>query len=254
MTLEVAAAVSEEDTLAQCLAASPEIASGRYSLSTYRGYASAASALNAALRAATADWVVLAHQDVYFPPGSLKRLEKSLDALSEASPSTAVCGAIGRTRAGETVGEVWSSGMGKLVGVPVDQPVEVDTIDEVVICVRRGTVVFDESLPGFHLYGTDIVLGAQQRGLTALVVPSTLIHHSKPVIDLSGDYARAYRHLRRKWASRLPLLTMMGDVRALPGHAMYLDLRVRRAAGFARTRKHPEGSPQEISRAIGYED
>ncbi|PRB10233.1 hypothetical protein CQ042_18080 [Microbacterium sp. MYb62] len=247
--LAVSAAVSDDHILTTCLAASPDIESGAFELQTYRDYPSAAIALNDALESAKTEWVVLAHQDVYFPARALTRLEEMLDGLSE---DVAVVGVIGRTPLGETVGEAWSSGMSKIVGVPLSEASDAITLDEVVIIVRRASGVrFDPALPGFHLYATDIALTADEAGKRVAVVPLTVVHHSRPVISLGSDYAAAYRFLQRKWSARLPVLTMMGDIRRFPLHLARLDFRVRRASGFAQTRRAPVGDPAEIARSLG---
>lgn len=249
LRLEVAAAVSDDNVFASCLVASPEIQTGAFEVRTYRDYPSAASALNDALDFAESEWVVLAHQDVYFPAHALSRLEEMLGNLAE---NVAVVGVIGRTRDGETVGEAWSSGMSKIVGVPLFEPSDAITLDEVVIVVRRASGVrFDPALPGFHLYATDIALTADEAGMRVAVVPLTVVHHSRPVISLGPDYAAAYRFLQRKWSTRLPILTMMGDIRRFPLHLARLDFRVRRASGFARARRAPDGDPAEIALSLG---
>jgi hypothetical protein len=253
-SLSVAAAVSDDTTLRQCLLASPEVAAGRVGVRTYADQPSAAIALNRGLRDASSEWVVLAHQDVYFPAGSLTALARELAVLGEAHPRAAVVGAIGRLATGDAVGTVWSSGMGKVVGSPIDRPHPVATIDEVVIVVRRASgLFFDESLPGFHLYGTDIVQDAASAGLESYVVPMRVIHHSRRLIKLGSDYAAAYHFIRAKWRRELPVRTMMGDVTNSPIHLARLDLRVRRASGFARTRSAPLGDPHAIAAELGYE-
>ncbi|MGB3731819.1 glycosyltransferase family A protein [Microbacterium sp.] len=247
--LSVAAAVADERVLNTCLGASPEIASRQFTFNAFRGYDSAATALNAAIDSSASEWVALAHQDVYFPSDSLSRLE---GLLATQPDNVAVVGLIGRSVEGQTVGQAWSTGMSELVGHEISTAEEVATLDEIVIVVRRSSGLrFDVDLPGFHLYATDIALTARERGLRAVVVPVTVIHHSRPVISLGPDYAAGYKFMKRKWSSSLPVLTMMGDIRRIPFHVVYLDLRVRKAAGFARVRRDADGDPAEIARRLG---
>lgn len=250
----IAAAVNDDEVLGQCLAASPDIASGALALGTYRGYASASRALNAALDESTAEWVMLVHQDVYLPAGFLDQLLRALSHAEVSFPSVGVCGVIGMTASGEVRGQTWSSGLGTLVGRVIEEPMTVATLDEMILIVRRPTGLrFDDDLPGFHLYGTDIVLSAQELGLVALALPLSTIHHSKAVVALGADYAAPYDYLRRKWWAILPAATMMGGIRRNPMHRLRLDLRARRLVGFRRTRPIPAGTPREIALRVGYE-
>jgi hypothetical protein len=66
---------------------------------------------------------------------------------------------------------------------------------------------FDPELPGFHLYGTDIVQSALAAGLEAYVFDGPVVHNSLPVTRLDDSYGRAYRHMQRKWTARLPIAT-----------------------------------------------
>src|SRR5436190_15954921 len=110
----VAAAVNDQAVLQQCLSRSPEIVSGAAPLRTYQGFPSASAAYNAALDEADAEYVILAHQDIYLPPGSIARLAEMLDELALADPDWAVAGVVGMDGAGQVRGQAWASGLGGL--------------------------------------------------------------------------------------------------------------------------------------------
>lgn len=252
--LDLAAAISDDATLSACLGASPDVESGTLELRQFRGYASAASALNAALDSSSAPVVILPHQDVYLPAGFAESLAQRLTELSALDPDWAVVGCIGLDSDGVVHGETWSSGMGRRVGVPVVGPAEVVTVDELILIVRTGSGArFDDDLPGFHLYGTDITVSARDRGQRSYVIPLPVIHHSRPLVKLGKDYWRAYLHLRRRWADRLPVATMFGGIRRSLVHLARVDLGYRRRSGGRSDRPERVGDPRSIARELGYE-
>src|SRR5215218_2751672 len=87
--IAVAAAVNDKAVLQACLLRSPDLLEGAVRLRTYEGFKSAASAYNAALHEATADYLLLVHQDVYLPAGSIARLAEMLEQLSALDPQWA---------------------------------------------------------------------------------------------------------------------------------------------------------------------
>ena len=60
-----------------------------------RGYASAASAYNAAIRKASSDLLVFVHQDVYLPEGWIETVKKAMDVLSVQDSNWGVMGVWG---------------------------------------------------------------------------------------------------------------------------------------------------------------
>lgn len=81
-------------------------------------------------------------------------------------------------------------------------------MDEVVLVVRRSSgLQFDEALPGFHLYGTDICLQARKQGLKCYVVSDFCLHNSNGLSVLPSAYTRAFLYMRRKWRGYLPIKT-----------------------------------------------
>lgn len=209
----VAAAVNDREILAACLERSPDIASGGVSLKTYEGYDSAARALNTGLDESAAPIVVFAHQDVYLPKGWLARLAAQIDLLEQDHPNWGVLGLYGRTLEGGEIGLVWSSGLGRVVGQGGFRPTQAETLDELVLVLRRASGLrFDEGIPGFHMYGTDIVMQGRVSGAPSFVVDAPAIHNSRPVRTLTGAYADAYRYMQRKWRKHLPIRNLSSDI------------------------------------------
>lgn len=203
----VVAAVNNEQVLADNLAASPLFGRG-VPFAGMRCYTSAGLAYNAGLDATDADIVIFAHQDVYLPSHWLEQLQSGIRAIEEVDERWAVIGVYGVEPDGRHIGHCWSRGLGRTLGERFSSPRMIGSIDEIVIVLRRSSGLrFDERLPGFHLYGTDIVQAALASGHSAYVVHAPVIHNSNPVRTLAGAYSKAYRYMRRKWRDRLPIAT-----------------------------------------------
>lgn len=196
---------SHSDAILQAnLAASPMVAS--QPLHVERGAASAAVAYNRLINATTAPVIILAHHDVYLPQGWDKLLQSRLSELTVIDPDWALFGAFGIGLDAVPIGPVWSSSLGQIVGRVPMAPVPVQSFDELLIILnRKSGLRFDETLPGWHFYGTDIVTQARAAGLTAYAGALPCIHNDRYHEALGADFTEAYRHQQRKWHSLLPV-------------------------------------------------
>lgn len=211
--ISIGAAVNDEATLRQNLGSSAILVSKDVEFRPVTGAESAALAYNQILDNVITDYVVLCHQDVYLPDEFEMQLRRAVARLNAQDPKWAVLGIVGKTTEGKVVGSVWSNGLQAMVGSAVAEPCPVISIDELLIVVRKSSGLrFDEGLPGFHLYGTDIVLDGLERGYRAYVIHAPVIHNSVSVGYLDKRYVRAYRFMQRKWARRLPLQTLIVPV------------------------------------------
>lgn len=186
------------------LAASPLVRAGQ-PCHVERDAPSAGIAYNRLLDRTTAAVVVFAHHDVWLPPG----WETLLAArLADLPPDWALFGSFGVGLDAAHIGPVWSSSLGMIVGRVPMAPVPVQSFDELLIVMRRSTGLrFDEALPGWHLYGTDIVTQARAKGMTAHAGALPCIHNDRYHEALGPDFTACYRYMQRKWADRLPLRT-----------------------------------------------
>jgi glycosyltransferase involved in cell wall biosynthesis len=206
-------AVNDEQTLESNFARSPILRDEAMNVHFQRGYRCAAAAYNAGLDAATNEFVVFAHQDVYLPSSWREAMVAAIGNASLQDPAWAVLGLFGATPEGQHVGHVWSTGLNKLLGQQFMQPIAVHSIDELLIVVRRSSSIrFDDRLPGFHLYGTDIVQAALSSNRSAYAVCAPVIHNSRPILYLPSDYLLAYEYLRRKWSARLPIQNCISPI------------------------------------------
>lgn len=205
-----------DDERLECnLVRSPEIGNGTVPLTILWDERSASSAYSRAMGKATAEVLVFAHCDVYFPNGWFGRLAWEVGRLRHIDPNWAVAGVSSITPSGELVGKMFDTSLEPLCaatlgvyGKPLQQPVPIVSTDELVLIVRRDSgVSFDCLLPEFHLYGTDIVLEAEKAGMLSYGLDMPVIHNAKPQLRLGPDYARAFRYMVRKWRHRLPIRT-----------------------------------------------
>ncbi|MCL2894643.1 glycosyltransferase [Brenneria tiliae] len=255
MNILAVSAVNNDDVLKNCLLRSPDINSGLLPLAVYRGYKNASMAYNQARKEAPKDAILIfVHQDVYLPAGFLNNLHKQLEILKRKDPNWGVLGCIGVDMSGGIVGETWSSGIGKVVGVKVTKPEQVQSVDELIIISKNDELsFFDDNLPSFHLYGTDIVQSVLDRGRKSYVVDLPIIHHSKPVISLLGGYSDAFWYMKKKWKDNLPITSTI--CRITPSGIYFLKAAFHYWRKNIKRKERPEtiGNPAEIAKKITFE-
>jgi len=212
MKWSVISATNNEKVLASCLLSSPDVDSAS-EIILQRGFYSAAAAYNAGMEKATTDFLVFAHQDVYFPEGWLAAVEKAVQTLQKKDPQWAVLGIWGIKRSRERAGNLYCAGLMKQLGGIFDEPAEVRSLDEAVLIVRKSSGVrFDEEMPGFHMYGTDICLDAARRGLKCYAISAFCIHNTNGYKMLPWEFWKNYFLMRRKWRSELPITTSCTEI------------------------------------------
>lgn len=254
------AAVNDETILSSCLAASPDVAAGRLSITAMRGARNMAEAYNGGLAQVRGESpgrqpgkpliVLFAHQDVYLPAGWLDLAKERLADLSCAQPGWMVAGPYGVRADGTHVGLVWDGGLGRELGARGFGYAPIVSLDELLLIVRdEEGFGFDPELPHFHLYGTDLVQGALTAGRGAFAVELPLVHNSQRVDSLSGGYTLAYRYARDKWRARLPIPTTICDLSANPLPLLRAKWRVRKVA--PRTGKLAHDAA-DLARRAGY--
>lgn len=202
-------AANDDEVLCRTLLASPAI-DHRCQVITLRGYRSAAAAYNTGIQKARHEILVFAHQDVYLPEGWTANVERALAFLDTEDPHWGVLGIFGVADAGHATlrGHCYSTGLRTILGAAFSAPQRASSLDEFLLVVRRSRGLrFDENLPGFHLYGTDICLEARSRGLNAYIIPAFCIHNSMGLKYFPIAFWRAYLYIRTKWPDQLPIVT-----------------------------------------------
>lgn len=209
----IIAAVNRQDVLEGNLLRSPLVGMSEVQFIPARGFPSAGKAYNSGMQGTKGDILVFAHQDVYFPNGWERKLLKNIAKIEQQDSNWAVLGLGGIDRYGQTQGLVWSTGLNREVGSDLAYPVPALSIDELVIILNaKAGIHFDEDLPGFHLYGTDIAQTAILRGMGVYVVEAPVIHNSLPVTKLGDDFCKAYYYMQSKWRQQLPMRTLVIEI------------------------------------------
>jgi glycosyltransferase involved in cell wall biosynthesis len=168
---------------------------------------SATKAYNNAIDRAENDLIVFCHQDILLPNPWLSQLDSALQYLEVNDPQWGVLGTYGKTKDGRGWGHVYSSGR-DVIGEPLERPVVIQTLDEIVLILRKSSGLrFDDSLPHFHFYGTDICLRAASKGMKSYAVSAFCIHNTHQTLVLPEEFYACCRHIKRVWKSCLPIQT-----------------------------------------------
>jgi glycosyltransferase involved in cell wall biosynthesis len=248
------AAVNDPQIQARDIGASPFIGS---TVLAERGHPTAGVAYNAGMSRSREDVVIFAHQDVYFPRGWNSRLAAAVEHLERAREPWAILGVWGIRPDRRYAGKVWCSGGHREHVARTGRPVvEVASIDEIVIVMnRRAGLRFDENLPGFHLYATDIILQARQKGYKAFIFDGPVVHNSRPNPNpLDRHFFAAYRYMQRKWADQLPVLTCTVPITrwGWPLYKRWSKREWRRLRGTVSGGQRVD-DPAAMARYLGYE-
>jgi GT2 family glycosyltransferase len=206
MRWAVISAVNDEHVLKTSLLESPDLRSAN-DVILQRGYVSAASAYNVAIRKASSDLLVFVHQDVYLPERWIDNVRQAIDTLSVHDPNWGVLGVWGAVDSRERVGYLyWTGDYGW--ERPFDGVKEVVSLDEVVLIFRKSSgLMFDEKLPGYHMYGADICAEARRRGSKSYAISAFCIHNTNIGGLLPLEFWKSYLYMRRKWKHTLPIDT-----------------------------------------------
>jgi len=201
-------AVNNKDVFESNFLASPCL-SGAHShqIIVQEGFSSASTAYNDAIDRSANDLIVFAHQDMIFPEFWLFDLQRALDSLQQTDPQWGVLGCYGETLEDNGRGYIYSGGLG-IMGKPTDRPAPVQTLDEIVLILRKSSGLrFDEGLPHFHFYGADICMAAAARGLKSYAISAFCIHNTQQNLILPKEFYESYRHVKQRWRNSLPIRT-----------------------------------------------
>jgi glycosyltransferase involved in cell wall biosynthesis len=198
-------ASNDEHVLQNSLLRSPGLTDVREVI-VERGHRCAGAAYNQGMAKATGDIVVFVHQDVFLPAEWISSFSRALAFLEKSDPNWGVLGGWGITPDGHGIGHIYSTGLQQTLGKAFEPPSEVSTLDEVLLVLRRSSGLrFDEYLPGFHLYGTDICLQARRRGMKNYAISAFCIHNSNGIRWLPLAFWKSFFYVRRKWRDELPV-------------------------------------------------
>ncbi len=139
-------------------------------------YSTLGQAINAGIKQATHDLLVIVHEDVVLLPGWQSLFEQSLNALEAVDPEWLVAGVVGWDVSGVMQGHL--SDPHSYRNSLLDRSfAEISRIDEQVFILRKSKNLFpDPNLPSIHHIGRDLPLEAIKRGCKAYVLNAPSIH------------------------------------------------------------------------------
>lgn len=206
---------NSEDVLRDNLLASPCLAPGSaHEVIVIRDATSAGEGLNRGIAQAKHGLVVCVHQDVYLPEGWPARFAAQFRAAERQFGAIGVAGVYG-TRTVQAKALRFGHVMDRhnLLWEPPPLPAPVETLDELLLAVRRdGPLRFDPAL-GFHFYGVDMACQARQAGLAAVALDAPCFHNSQLGDGLPQAFHDSAAVFRGKWAHLLPIATASDVVR-----------------------------------------
>ena len=251
----IACASNSDAILSANLAASPLIADG-VRLHVERNAPSAAIAYNRALESTDDEIVVFAHHDVFLPKGWDELLARRLADLTRHHPDWALAGAYGVGSDHRQFGPVWTSSLGQIIGRVPMQPEAVNSFDEMLIVLRRSSALrFDETQPGWHMYGTDIVCRARAAGLGAYAIGLPCIHNDRFHGELGPDFSESYRWMQAKWPQFLPIQTPVTKISRSGLHLMRERWNMRKSVTLRANDAVDTGAaPAELAARCGWSD
>jgi SAM-dependent methyltransferase len=207
--------VSDEARLRSNLLASPCLRDGSpQEVIALPGRPSAAEGLHEGLGRARNPVVVCVHQDGYLPRGWPVRFRRQYDLARQTLGPIGVAGVYGVSLdGGRVVGAGHVVDRGVLLREPPVLPRAVDTLDELLLAVPRDTPLRADPRLGFHFYGADLCLAAQERGLRAVALDAVCFHNSS-LTGVPDSFHASARAFAAKWARRLPVATPCVTVEA----------------------------------------
>lgn len=205
---------NEERQLRANVEASPGLREVAASVVSVRRAASPADAVAQARPHVATDWLLLAHQDVYFPSGFGAQLNAVLAAVPADERSRTVIGFVG-------IGVDRATRQPVQAGHVIDRVHRADfaasdtalSIDELAIVLPRDAALAIDPALGWHLWATDLCLRliAEQQCFARLVrLP--LFHNSRTGWTLPAGFHEAAGRLLAKHPGFAPIHTLCGVI------------------------------------------
>jgi hypothetical protein len=163
------------------------------------------TAYNKAVSIASEEILIFVHQDVFLPESFFPDLRSSIAKLE--SENWGVLGPIGVIgEKARYLGNI--SDRGSIIGEKENLPSEVQTLDEVMLIVKKCDAHFDENIPTkHHMHGADICMRAFSLGKKNFAIDSFCYHNSSTGYFVPPDFYIASAYVREKWINYLPIIT-----------------------------------------------
>jgi len=201
MEFSIVCASNNEDILKKYLLSSPDIE--KHDLIIERDVKNVPKAYNDGMKKAKRDIVIFVHHDVGLPAGFFTQLEESISNLqNEDWGVLGVAGCLGSARFGYLMNRtnIWGS--------KESVPHEIDTLDELILIVKRDSIIFDENIPStHHMFGPDTCLQFKEQGKKNFSILAYCIHNCVEHKGYPQDFYDSAEYIKKKWPHRLPITT-----------------------------------------------
>lgn len=180
------------------------------------GAATPAQAVEAGLAQGEAEWVLLCHQDVYFPAGFGHRLQSLLAGIPPAERHRTLIGFAGMA-VNDAADGVMQAGfvIDRLNRFDRPESDKVLSIDELALVISRDSLHRIDPALGWHLWATDLCLTSiRQHGTFARIVRLPVFHNSLGDYVLPEDFHRSASVLAAKHAGFGLIHTLCGTIDA----------------------------------------
>lgn len=187
---------------------------------SYRGAANAAEALDGSREHCESDWILFAHQDVFFPAGFGVRLDALLGSVPEAKRRTTLIGFAGMGVDPVTY-ETAPAGLVIDRTARFDHPASgsVVSIDEFAVVMARDSVHRIDPSLGWHLWATDLcIVSICTHRVFARIVRIPAFHNSTNDYVLPEAFHRSAQALAQKHGGFGTIRTLCGDIDATAPH------------------------------------
>jgi hypothetical protein len=162
---------------------------------------------------------VLSHQDVFFRSYWINQMREQIELLPD---NWIVAGVIGKDMDGKICGKMQDMRMPIAFNTSHWEPQPASCFDEVIIIVNmKSGFRFDESLPGFDLYGTLAVCQAWEMGGSAWIISAFVEHYCSrsfewfPNRDFEESFLWLHKRFSKGVAERIDT-TVLGVHDSLP--------------------------------------
>lgn len=200
MKFSIVCASNNEELLKKHLLSSPDI--NNHEIIIDRKAKNVPKSYNRAMKKATQDIVIFVHHDVSLPEGFFSQLTESIQNLTDDWGCLGVAGCLGSARFGYLMNRnnVWGS--------KASVPHEVDTLDELILIVKRDSIIFDENIPStHHMFGPDTCLQFKSNGKKNYSILAYCTHNCVEHGKYPQDFYDSAEYIKRKWPQFLPITT-----------------------------------------------
>ena len=207
MALTIICASNDDETLEENLLSSPCIAESKVECIVQKDFCNVPFAYNEAVKEASNDLIAFLHHDVRLPEGWEEKAFEQIDKISGLDPDWAVAGCAGailRCREKFWLGNIFDRTT--QFGEDEELPAVVDTLDELSLICRKPDAQFDEDMPSYHLFGTELCLRHRKNGRQCYAIDAYL-HHNSPHAKrkLDASFAVCCGYIYCKYMDMMPI-------------------------------------------------